>query len=259
MTQILIIDDEPDILDAVQRGLCDEGYDTSVACDGVEGLAAIQRHRPDLILLDISMPRMDGLQVCGKIRQNPDLDGVLILFLSGSGAVEDRLRGLDRGGDDYLVKPFDLRELVARVKALLRRSVDGSDAPHDAADDENCRLIVGDLLLDSNQRNVQLHGHFVQLTPAEFNLLHFLATHPNQVFSSEQLLSHVWGCSTGVKDTGLVRWHMKNLRLKLEFDPASPTYLRTIPRQGYIFVKKETRRPGDRWRREPEGDPGFAS
>jgi DNA-binding response OmpR family regulator len=234
---VLVVDDEQDLTWAVQRSLSDEGYDVETAADGVEALAAISRCRPDLIILDIILPRLDGLQVCLRVRQNPDLANTPVILLTARSSIEERVLGLDRGADDYLVKPFDLRELAARVRALLRRGVTpsqvtpGTDQPESA----DSAIEVGALRLDLHTRQVSLEDRAAQLTPAEFDLLHFLLKHRRQIFSSAQLLRQVWGCFADAADTGLVRWHIKNLRSKIERDPLHPVFLRTVPHQGYLL------------------------
>lgn len=236
MARILVVDDEQDLVWAIRHSLNDEGYEVLAAYDGVEALAIARRHLPDLVILDIVMPRLDGLQVCRRLRRDPNLAAVPILFLTVRSAVEDRVTGLDEGADDYLVKPFDLRELKARVRALLRR---GRSFVPDGAPKlvgRSALLVVGPLTLNLHTRQVQVNGKTIQLTPAEFDLLHHLMTHPGEVFSSQQLLQQVWGYRPGTADPGLVRWHVKNLRAKIEPDPSHPVYIRTIPRHGYIFL-----------------------
>ena len=233
MARILLVDDEQDLVWAMQYSLNDEGYEVLTAYDGVEALAVARRHRPDLVILDIVMPRLDGLQVCHHLRRDPALAAVPILFLTVRSSIEDRIAGLDEGGDDYLAKPFDLRELKARVRALLRR---GRGAPEGRVS----LLVVGPLALDLHTRQVRVgEGEVgekgIQLTPAEFDLLHHFMTHPGEVFSSQQLLQQVWGYPLEAADLGLVRWHVKNLRDKLEPDPNHPVFLRTVKRHGYLL------------------------
>lgn len=233
MARILLVDDEQDLVWAMQYSLNDEGYEVLTAYDGVEALAVARRHRPDLVILDIVMPRLDGLQVCHHLRRDPALAAVPILFLTVRSSIEDRIAGLDEGGDDYLAKPFDLRELKARVRALLRR---GRVAPEGRVS----LLVVGPLALDLHTRQVRVgEGEVgekgIQLTPAEFDLLHHFMTHPGEVFSSQQLLRQVWGYSPETADPGLVRWHIKNLRTKIEPDPAHPVYIHTLPHHGYTL------------------------
>jgi DNA-binding response OmpR family regulator len=227
---ILVADDEQDLVWAVRHSLKDEGYEVLVAYDGLEALALTRRHRPDLIVLDIAMPQLDGLAVCHKLRQDAEMAAVPIIFLTERAAVEDRVAGLNQGGDDYIAKPFDLGELKACIRALLRRS---RPIPH--AEEDSSRLVAGTLALDLRTRQVHRGDAVIQLTPAECDVLAFLMRHPGHVFSSQQLLEKVWNYPPESADPGLVRWHMKNLRSKIEPDPAHSLYFHTIPHQGYIL------------------------
>lgn len=234
--RILVADDEQDLVWALRHSLSDEGYEVLTAHNGRETLAVAKHHRPDLVILDIVMPELDGLQVCRRLRRDPTLASVPILFLTVRSAVEDRVEGLDRGGDDYVVKPFDTRELKARIRALLRRS-------QIAAGDRGMRsqtdavLRVGQLALDLRTRQVQIGADQVaQLTPTQSELLHHLMLHREEVFSSRRLLQQVWGYPPDTGQPSTVRWHVKNLREKIEPDPAEPTYVRTVTGQGYILV-----------------------
>jgi DNA-binding response OmpR family regulator len=239
MAQILLVDDEQDLVWALRHSLSDEGHEVLTAYDGVEALQVAQRHRPDLLILDIVMPRLDGLQVCRRLRRDPTLAAVPILFLTVCSAIKDRIKGLDEGGDDYLVKPFDLEELKARVRALLRRARSalqggpGSEGP-------DSLLVVGSLALNLHICQVRVGEKTAQLTPTEFDLLHHLMVHPGEVFSSQHLLQQVWGYPPRTADPGLVRWHIKNLRAKIEPDPADPVYVRTVPRHGYMFERRNS-------------------
>ena len=237
--RILVADDEQDLVWAVQYSLGDAGYEVYAAYDGAEAFSLAQRERPDLVILDISMPRLDGYQVCRRMRQEPSLAAVPILFLSARTSVEDRVTGLDGGGDDYLTKPFDLRELRARVRALLRRTPPsvGQDR---GAQGQASALAVGDLALDLQTRRVCVRGQPVQLTPSEFELFYYLMTHPGQLFSSRQLLHKALDYPQAPGDSSVVRWHIKNLRAKLEQDPLDPVYIRTVPRHGYILEESSS-------------------
>lgn len=240
MTCILVVDDEQDLVWAIRHCMSDEGYEVLTAYDGVEALTLARRHRPDLVILDIVMPRLDGLQFCQRMRRDPTLAAVPILFLTVRSTIEDRVKGLDEGGDDYLVKPLDLRELKARVRALLRRSRPVSG---DSAEDkeQNFLLKRGSLTLDLRNCQVCADGVTAQLTPTEFDLLYHLMTHSGDVFSSQQLLQQVWGYPSETADPSLVRWHVKNLRAKIESDPVHPAYVCTIPRHGYVFERRVPR------------------
>jgi len=234
MARILLVDDEQDLVWAVQHSLTDEGYEVLTAYDGVAALSLARRHRPDLVILDVVMPRLDGLQVCHRLRRDASLAAVPILFLTVRSAIEDRIKALDQGGDDYLVKPFDLRELKARIRALLRRGIAASSVEL-SPESHGPLLVLGPLTLDVNTRRICVRGDTRQLTPVEFDLLHYLMVHPGEVFSSQDLLRQVWGYAPQTADPSLVRWHVKNLRAKIEPDHDHPLYLRTVPRHGYIL------------------------
>lgn len=235
LQRILLADDEPDLLWAVSRSLRHDGYEVVTARDGIEALMSAGRQCPDVIVLDISMPQLDGWQVCRSLRRDPDLGHVPIIFLSGSGDIEARVRGLEEGADDYLVKPFDLRELKARIRALLRRKsvAERQTQPQ--------LLTCGELTLDIQLCTVRIQGREARLTPAELDLLRYLMAHPNQIFSSQTLLQQVWGYAPDAAEQGLVRWHVMNLRAKIEADPAQPKLLCTIPRHGYMLSMQENR------------------
>jgi len=237
-TCILLVDDEPDLIWAIQRSLTFAGYGTLTAKDGIEALSIARRHFRDLVILDINMPGLDGLEVCRQIRQDPALSSTPILFLTHRGATIDRINGLDEGGDDYLAKPFDLLELKAHIRALLRRNQKTTNATQAAPANQSV-LAAGPMTLDAQSRQVYLHDQVIQLTSTEFDLLYFLMVHPSKVFSSKQLLQQVWNYPPETGDPSLVRWHMKNLRAKLEADPSHPTYLRSVARQGYMLERRQ--------------------
>lgn len=226
---ILLADDEPDLVWAVRHHLSGEGHEVVTAYDGVEALALARRRHPDLVILDILMPRLDGLQVCLELRRNPGLAAVPILFLTAKGAVEDRLKGLNSGADDYLAKPFDVRELQSRVKALLRRSRPAPETHYET-------LRIGPLTLDADTHQVRVNAKTVLLTPTQFKLLYHFMSHDGKVFSAQELLKQVWGYAPEAADLGLVRWHVKKLRERIEPDPARPTYISTVPRHGYALI-----------------------
>jgi two-component system response regulator RpaA len=231
---ILLADDEPDLAWAVQYSLRAEGYEVLVAYDGEEALTLARRYHPALIVLDIVMPRLDGFQVCYRVRQDPTLIDIPILFLTGRSAVEDRVKGLDHGGDDYLVKPFDLRELKARIRRLLRRQRSATENSQ-GTQEQGPVLRVDSLTLYLKSCQAHTEERTVQLTPTEFDLLYYLMKHPGEVCSSQRLLCKVWQYPPGTADPSLVRRHVKNLRAKIEPDPAHPVYIRTVPRLGYLL------------------------
>lgn len=235
--RILLVDDEQDLVWAVRHSLCDEDYEVFTAGDGLEALSIAQSHCPDIIILDILMPRLDGLQVCHRLRRDPVLAAVPIIFLTVRNAIEDRIKGLDEGSDDYLVKPFDLGELKARIRALLRRTHLALSGLPDPAGQRSL-LKVGPFTLDAQACQVQIGKKTVRLTKTEFDLLHYLALHPGEVFSSHQLLQQVWGYPPALADPSLVRWHIKNLRAKIEPDPDHPVHVCNLPRLGYVFERR---------------------
>lgn len=235
MSRILIVDNEHDLIWAVQRSLSTEGYELLTAYDGLEALAIVRKENPDLIVLDIVMPRMDGFEVCHALRRDPAHASIPILFLSMRSLVEDRVKGLDEGSDDYLSKPFDLRELKARIRALLRRSQSHGEQKGKT---ENYLLKVGSITLNLNTRQVYVEERIELLTPMEFDFLFFLMSHPGQVFSSQRLLQQVWGYPPDTADPSLVRWHVKNLRAKIEPDPYHPVFIRNLPRHGYMLERR---------------------
>ena len=229
MPRILLVDDEQDLVWSLRHSLTDEGYEVFTAYDGEKALAIMEKHRPDIIILDVIMPRLDGWEVCRRLRRDPTLASIPILFLTVRRDVQDRVKGLEEGADDYLVKPFDMNELKARVKALLRRTQPLSTARYQP-------LLVGLLTLDLQSHEVSLGEQKVQLTPIEFKLMYNLMIHQGRIFTAWELLDEVWGYPYGTADPSMVRWHIKKLRDKIEPDPANPRYIRTVPHHGYTLV-----------------------
>jgi two-component system response regulator ResD len=222
---VLIVDDEPMIAEVVARYLDRAGFETRTAHDGPAAVAAAMSRRPDLVVLDVMLPGFDGFEVMRRL--HGDLDGrVPVILLTAKGEEADRLVGLRSGADDYVVKPFSPAELVARVDAVLRRARgdEGASAP----------LRFGDLEIDASARSVALAGREVELTQREFDLLHFLATHPGQVFSRDQLMDRVWRFPL-YADTTTVTVHIRRLRAKIEPIPASPRWIQTVWGVGYRF------------------------
>jgi DNA-binding response OmpR family regulator len=248
MARILIIDDESDLVWAIRYSLRADGHEVLTAANGLAGLATMRASRPDLVVLDVAMPELDGIQVCWQLRRDPALAALPVIFLSHRSAVEDRVSALEEGGDDYLAKPFDLRELKARVRALLRRD---RGAERAASGDW---LSVGPLTLDLNACQIRLGEHRAQLTPAEFALLRYLMDAPGKVFSSQHLVERVLGYPPETADSSLVRWHIKKLRAKLEPHADSPVLLRTIPRHGYLLSIDELPNPS----RKPHASAAYA-
>jgi len=222
---ILVVDDEPTIAEVVARYLERAGYETRTAADGPSALAAAASSRPDLVVLDIMLPGLDGLEVMRMVHENGG-DRVPVILLTAKGEEPDRIIGLRSGADDYVVKPFSPLELVARVDAVLRRA-DSHAEPHEA-------LTFGDLEIDPQERSLVVGGREIELTAREFDLLLFLAHHPGQVFSRDQLMDQVWRFPF-YTDTTTVTVHVRRLRAKIESDPANPEWVQTVWGVGYRF------------------------
>jgi DNA-binding response OmpR family regulator len=228
---ILVIEDNHDIAELVALHLRDEGYAVTVHHNGSEGLAAARAKEYDLLVLDLMLPGTDGLTICRELRAGPHY--LPILMLTAKSTELDRVLGLEMGADDYLTKPFSIRELVARVKALLRRAGAMGNAPK--PEDTNTETLqCGDLVIDNERRQVTIAGNEVELTAKEFDLLLYFAHHPGRVYSRIQLLDQVWGYShEGYEHT--VNSHINRLRAKIEADPAKPRYVLTVWGVGYKF------------------------
>jgi DNA-binding response OmpR family regulator len=224
MTTVLVVDDEPIVREVVVRYLSREGHRTLEAADGEAARATIERAAPDLVVLDVMLPGIDGLELCRWIRSNSELP---VILLTARGEEADRIVGLELGADDYVTKPFSPRELAARVRSVLRRS-----APAEATVP---RLSFGDVELEQATREARKGGREVRLTAKEFDLLWFLASNPRRVFSRDQLMAKVWGY-TAALDTGTVTVHMRRLREKVEDHPSKPRHLETVWGVGYRLV-----------------------
>lgn len=220
----LVIDDEPQIRRALRLGLERNGYTVRQAENGEEGLDLAAEEVPDIVILDMAMPGMEGLEVARQLRAWTQ---VPIMVLSVREGEEHKIAALDAGADDYLTKPFSLEELLARMRAVLRRT--RAEGQNDAPIFE-----AGDLVIDFARRRVLLSGNEVHLTPTEYELLKFLAKHPDRVLTHRQLLINIWG-QEHENDTHTLRVHIANLRDKIEVDAARPRFLHTEPRIGYRF------------------------
>jgi len=223
METVLVVDDEPTLREVVVRYLERAGYRALEAGDGEEAEVLLRNQPPDLVILDLMLPGTDGLELCRRIREDSALP---VIMLTARGEEADRIVGLELGADDYVTKPFSPRELVARVRTVLRRT----NGPVEARD----RIQHGDLTLDSETRDVRKAGSLVSLTAREFDLLWFLASHPRRVFSREHLMSRVWGYEPAY-DTGTVTVHIRRLRAKIEDDAARPRHIETVWGVGYRF------------------------
>jgi DNA-binding response OmpR family regulator len=222
--RVLVVDDEPTIAEIVARYLERAHYETRIAGDGHAALAHAATWHPDLVVLDLMLPGLDGLEVMRLLREAGG-PRVAIILLTAKGAEADRIVGLRLGADDYVVKPFSPAELVARVDAVLRRNEPGDDDPEPP-------LRIGELEIDPAGRRVLVGGEEVVLTQREFDLLVFLAHHPNQVFTRDQLMEHVWRFSF-YTDTSTVTVHIRRLRAKIEREPARPRHIETVWGVGY--------------------------
>lgn len=218
-SKILVVDDDPAIAEMLTMVMEREGFDTVVVDDGLEAVKAAERENPDLILLDLMLPGMSGVDVCRTVRET---SAVPIIMLTAKTDTVDVVLGLESGADDYVTKPFKPKELVARVRARLRRQ---EDSPSET-------LEVGDLTIDVPGHAVFRDGKEISLTPLEFDLLHTLASRPNQVFSRDELLEKVWGYQH-TSDTRLVNVHVQRLRSKIELDPENPQIVLTVRGVGY--------------------------
>jgi len=234
MTNVLVVDDEPNLVELVQGYLEREGYTVETAGDGPSALAITRAERPDLVLLDLMLPGMDGFEVCRQLRQFSD---AYVLMLTARADEVDKVVGLSVGADDYVTKPFSPRELVARVKAMLRRPRHAS-ATNEPSSGEPPPLRFGDLVVDVARHEVVCSAQPVSLTAREFALLTTLAAHPGRVFTRSQLLEQVWGAE--FFDERVVDVHVANLRKKLADDALQPRYVETVRGVGYRFGPRGT-------------------
>jgi DNA-binding response OmpR family regulator len=224
MPTVLVVDDEPIVRDVVIRYLERAGFETVEADDGDRARRLLAERTPDLVVLDIMLPGTDGLALCTWIRAR---SAVPVILLTARGDEEDRIVGLELGADDYVTKPFSPRELISRVRAVLRRV----EAPYTP----NERIAVGDLQIDAEKREVRRAGEELRLTAKEFELLWLLATHPRKVFARDELMRQIWGYEAAF-DTGTVTVHVRRLREKVEQTPSEPRHLQTVWGVGYRFV-----------------------
>lgn len=232
---ILIVEDNKDLLNLLKINLGDQGYEIFTARDGLSALDMYHNQHPDLIILDIMLPKMDGLDVCKSIRkENP---AIPILMLTAKAEEVDKVLGLEIGADDYMTKPFSIRELLARIKAIFRRMhVNSNGDEH-----QDVVLEFDDLVLDTSKRKVILAGETIELTSKEYDLLHLFFSNPGKAYSREELLDTVWGYSyEGYSHT--VNSHINRLRSKIEDDASNPHYIRTVWGVGYRFADSEEKK-----------------
>ena len=228
--KILVVDDDPAFVRLVEQVLAQKGYEVLNASSGEEGLRLLFVHRPDMVLLDVVMPRMDGWQTCSRIR---DISDIPIIMLTGKQkSEEDIVRGLDYGADEYLIKPVGGKELVGRVRAVMRRA----ELPSSLEAERGITYSDGFLTVDIAQRKVIVNGERVRLTPTEFRLLALLLQNAGRILTHKQLLEGVWGWEY-IDDLDYVRIYIWHLRQKIEPDPAQPKYIITEPGVGYYFHK----------------------
>jgi DNA-binding response OmpR family regulator len=224
--RILVADDDREMVDLLTFWLKGHGYDIIRAFDGEQAISRWREGKPDLVILDVEMPKVDGLEVCRRMSgESP----ALVLILTCRSGEQDEVRGLDLGADDYLVKPFSPRQLLAHIRALARRA---STAPKING---NATIAVGPISLDPMRHEASRSGVKVRLTPIESRLLHLLLTHSGQVLTTDQIVERVWGYEDS-GDNGLVKTHIRHLRQKVEPEPDSPQYIVTVPGVGYTFM-----------------------
>ncbi|MBQ9330053.1 MAG: response regulator transcription factor [Oscillibacter sp.] len=228
---ILIVEDEKNIVDILRFNLQREGYDTREAYDGADGLDKARSENPDLILLDVMLPKMNGFDVCQKLREEGN--NVPVIILTAREEEADKVLGLEIGADDYITKPFSMRELIARVGANIRRTAMAAPAAATAAD--AAMPVAGDLAINTDSHQVFRGGRAIDLTQREYELLTFLASHPNKVYSRVDLMEQVWNYGYVGDDVRTVDVTVRRLREKIEENPASPAYILTRRGVGYYF------------------------
>jgi phosphate regulon transcriptional regulator PhoB len=226
-----MVDDEKDIVDLVAYNLEKEGYETLKALDGEKALQLVRTKTPDLVVLDLMLPGIQGLEVCKRIRKDPETASIPIIMLTAKGAEIDKIVGLEVGADDYITKPFSVKELLARIKAVLRRS----EARRAAVQAEVFEF--KGLHIDFKSYEVTVDGKRVDLSPTEFRLLKFLSRNPGRVYSREQILDRVWGDEAFVEPR-TVDVHIRRLRSRIEHDESSPDYIVTVRGAGYKFMDR---------------------
>ncbi len=233
MARILVVDDDKSVANTIDRLLQSRGHQTVVANDGWAALEAARREKIDIVVLDVLMPGMTGIEVCKRLRADPRTAMLPIIFLTAKAMLDDKIEGFEAGADDYLTKPFDIQELDLRVRAILRRTQFDTSLSDRF---EEGILVAGDLILNQRTFEVSTPYQTSLLTPIEFEVLRHLMVHRGEVFSSERLLQEVWGYPEGTGDPALVRMHIRNLRAKIEPpDAQEPVYIHTISRHGYMI------------------------
>lgn len=229
MPLILAVDDEPNIMELLKFNLSKEGYRFIGVTNGLDAIKTVNEEKPDLIILDIMLPEMDGYDVLRAIKENKASAGIPVIMLSAKDEIIDKVLGLELGADDYVTKPFSPREILARVKAHLRRK--SQPPPSEEVKNE---IRIKDLLIRPDRYTANLDGKKLDLTPKEFELLHLLAANPGRVFTRDILLERIWGYDR-VRETRTVDVHIRYLRQKIEKDPSTPEYIETVRSVGYRF------------------------
>ncbi len=233
MKKILVIDDEPDIVELVSYNLKKSGFDVDHALDGEVALKKLNSFKYDLVILDLMLPSIDGFQLCNYIRNNPKLSRLPIIMLTARNDEFDKVHGLEMGADDYITKPFNPKELVARVKAVIRRA-EPKPITGDTQDNKDLILKIRDITIDKEKYLVTLRNQEIKLSATEFKLLLFLAERPKKVFNREQLLDAVWGSEIYIEPR-TVDVHIRRIRSKIEQNPDEPQYIKTMRGIGYFF------------------------
>lgn len=237
LIRVLVIDDEENIIEFVKLGLRYEGFQVESAPDGEQGIVAAQRINPELIILDLMMPGIDGIETCHRLRSNPTTRDIPILMLTAKDAVSDRITGLDAGADDYLTKPFDFDELLARIRAILRRQKRAQGAMSNGNGDSSSDgqiLEFADLRLNKATREVTRSGRLIELTATEYNLLLLFMSHPRQVLDRQTILNRVWGYDF-LGETNIIEVYVRYLREKIEDSPSTPRLIVTVRSVGYVL------------------------
>jgi len=228
LKKILIVEDEIDLIKLLKYNLEKEGFAVASATDGSVALSEVRRQTPDLVILDLMLPGLSGLEICRQLRRNDSLASIPVLIISAKAEESDRVVGLEIGADDYLTKPFSKRELVARVRALLRRNSSGQPF-------QKAKIARGDVIIDPVAYEVSVGGQRVELSALEFRLLYYLASHAGMVFSRDQLLDQVWGTDRTVTPRS-VDVYIRRVREKIELMPEHPSYVQTVHGVGYRFA-----------------------
>lgn len=230
MKKVLIVEDEQDVIRLLKYNLEKEGFKVNYTTDGSLALAEVRRDPPDLVILDLMLPGVDGLEVCRQLRRHERYSAIPILMLTARSEEADRVVGLEIGADDYVTKPFSVRELIARVRALLRR--------HEPTTATRATIQRGSLVIDPSAHSVVIAGRTIELSALEFRLLHHLASNPGMVYSRDQLLDRVWGSDRSVTQRS-VDVYIRRVREKIEERPEDPSYLQTVHGVGYRFTLDE--------------------